>query len=496
MSRHDVRWRADHDKGVLLANFARRGWTRAADDSDWNLYWASPQGTKAIFSAESGIRLNDNQVVSHFPNHYELTRKDLMVKNIKRYRKELERTMLDRQEANTPAAAGSSGGGGLCGGVCGGGGSSSAAAQPVPDLDIIPTTFILPNDFSLFVEEYKKSPSLMWIMKPTSKSQGKGIFLINKLAQVKKWANSRAAQMVGRDAYVISRYINDPLLIGGKKFDLRIYVLVTSYRPLKVFVYRHGFARFTTVNYSNEAHDIDNDLMHLTNVAIQKHSDGYSLTHGGKWSMRNLRLYVEGTRGVDAANKLLADIGWTIVHSLKSCQNAMINDRHCFECYGYDIMIDSQLKPWLLEVNASPSLSTTTPTDRALKMALIGEVLDIVLPPSFFETGGASLARAASAVPTSRDASGNASGRRRSTADAPPAAPSDGASAEDGMAKSMYGEDRSAGGGFELLYDEAVELDAEKARRDAAGSSTGRGKQPPGRLGSAGARHSGMSHWT
>ena len=38
-----------------------------------------------IFGIDSGIRLNDNQIVNHFPNHYELTRKDLMVKNIKRY---------------------------------------------------------------------------------------------------------------------------------------------------------------------------------------------------------------------------------------------------------------------------------------------------------------------------------------------------------------------------------------------------------------------------
>ena len=481
-SRHEVRWRADHDKGVLLANFARRGWTRATDDSDWNLYWASPQGTKAIFSAESGVRLNDNQVVSHFPNHYELTRKDLMVKNLKRYRKELERTWLERNE--TPPAA--AGGGGNTAGLCGlWSAGSSAAQQHCPDLDIIPTTFILPNDFSLFVEEYKKSPNLMWIMKPTAKSQGKGIFLINKLAQVKKWANSRTAQMATRDAYVISRYIHDPLLIGGKKFDLRIYVLVTSYRPLKVYVYRHGFARFTTVNYSAEAHDIDNELMHLTNVAIQKHADGYSNTHGGKWSLRNLNLYVEGTRGAEAASKLMADIGWCIVHSLKACQNVLINDRHCFECYGYDVMVDTQLKPWLLEVNASPSLSTTTPTDKALKTALIGEVLDLVLPSSFFEHGGGGVnaQRAAAQAPAAVPQAAN---RRR-----PPAAPD---AAEDDAAPpstgGLYGADRSAGGGFEVLYDEAIELDAERARKEAAGEQAhGRpGRPPPSRVGSA-SRH-------
>lgn len=59
----------------------------------------------------------------------------------------------------------------------------------------------------------------------------------------------------------------------------------------------------------------------------------------------------------------------------------MANDRHCFECYGYDIIIDNNLKPWLVEVNASPSLTSTTVTDRILKYKLVDNILSVVLPP-------------------------------------------------------------------------------------------------------------------
>ena len=72
---------------------------------------------------------------------------------------------------------------------------------------------------------------------------------------------------------------------------------------------------------------------------------------------------------------------WFAGHSLKAVAPMMLSDPHCFECYGYDIIIDSNLKPWLIEVNASPSLSTTTNTDHFLKLNLIDAILNVVLPP-------------------------------------------------------------------------------------------------------------------
>ena len=61
------------------------------------------------------------------------------------------------------------------------------------------------------------------------------------ILQVKKWASSNvpAAMRPQTENYVVSRYIEDPLLIGGKKFDLRIYVVVLNYKPLQV---RHATA--------------------------------------------------------------------------------------------------------------------------------------------------------------------------------------------------------------------------------------------------------------
>ena len=55
-----------------------------------------------------------------------------------------------------------------------------------------------------------------------------------------------------------------------------MYVLVTCYKPLKVWAYKLGFSRFSNENYNSDMRELDNMYIHLTNVAIQKYSDKYS----------------------------------------------------------------------------------------------------------------------------------------------------------------------------------------------------------------------------
>eukprot|EP00514_Thraustochytrium_sp_LLF1b_P010005 CAMPEP_0184548688 /NCGR_PEP_ID=MMETSP0199_2-20130426/6352_1 /TAXON_ID=1112570 /ORGANISM="Thraustochytrium sp., Strain LLF1b" /LENGTH=396 /DNA_ID=CAMNT_0026943321 /DNA_START=231 /DNA_END=1417 /DNA_ORIENTATION=+ len=341
-----VRWKADFEKMCLLGCFDRRGWERCADhDNEWNVYWANTQSTRHLFSTESNYRLRDDQIINHFPNHFELTRKDLLVKNLKRYRKEVDKE------------------GSFC--------------------TFLPPTYVLPTDYSLFLEEFRRIPNSMWIMKPTGKARGVGIFLVTKLNQVRKWAS----RTNGQDVYVISRYIERPLLIGGRKFDLRCYVLVTSYRPLKAYFYEDGFARFCNEKYTVDAAERDNQYIHLTNVAIQKHNEDYNENHGGKWSLSNLRLYLNSMFGSAATQKLFHDLSQALLHSLKAVQHVIMNDKHCFECYGYDVLIDENLKPWLIEVNASPALTATTKTDRSLKHSLLHNIFNIVVPTDLPEDG-------------------------------------------------------------------------------------------------------------
>ena len=67
-----------------------------------------------------------------------------------------------------------------------------------------------------------------------------------------------------------------------------------------------------------------------------------------------------------------------IIRSLLAVQPIMIVDKRCFELYGYDVIIDENLKPWLLEVNASPSLTANTREDYTMKTEMLHGLLDIV----------------------------------------------------------------------------------------------------------------------
>lgn len=110
--------------------------------------------------------------------------------------------------------------------------------------DFIPETYVLPDEFGEFYSHFQKMKAAdknknIWIVKPANLSRGRGIYLIDDITEVNV-----------EDVSVISKYITNPLLINGHKFDLRIYVCVTSFDPLRIYVYKEGLARFASEEYS------------------------------------------------------------------------------------------------------------------------------------------------------------------------------------------------------------------------------------------------------
>lgn len=133
--------------------------------------------------------------------------------------------------------------------------------------NIMPLTFILPKEYVGFLESFSELEDLeglmnYWIMKPAAMSRGRGIEVINNISSV-----------IYGEPMVMQRYLKNPLLLNGYKFDMRIYVLVTSVNPLEMFIYNEGFGRFSTVPYNLDPNDKANKYIHLTNVSINKHNE-------------------------------------------------------------------------------------------------------------------------------------------------------------------------------------------------------------------------------
>ena len=107
------------------------------------------------------------------------------------------------------------------------------------------------------------------ICKPDHMSQGKGIFITNDLDQISL-----------EEPCVVQEYVNSPYLIDGLKFDIRLYVLVLSCDPLKIYLNKEGLVRFATepytaLNVNSGAEAMQNVYMHLTNYALNKGSASY-----------------------------------------------------------------------------------------------------------------------------------------------------------------------------------------------------------------------------
>ncbi|CAG9318241.1 TTLL5_3 [Blepharisma stoltei] len=303
------------------------------DSHDWNILWLGSSGQPYLYEG-----LNEYQKINHFPNSYEITRKDRMHINL----------------------------------------SAMIEKYGIEDFDFIPETYLLPDDFNSFYSQFQKDKHAKWIHKPCNSSQGKGIYLVESLSDIP-----------ADEPCVVSRYIQNPLLINQLKFDIRIYVLVTCFEPLRIYMFKEGLARFASEPYTPDSKG--NKYVHLTNYSVNKKNEKFIQNqdwkqddYGHKWSVSALCKHLEAagvdidllwSKIYDLIIKTIMSIETTVVDSVKQLA---VHRNNCFDLLGFDILIDSELKPWLLEVNLSPSLATDSPLDLFIKGNLVADTLNLV----------------------------------------------------------------------------------------------------------------------
>jgi tubulin polyglutamylase TTLL6/13 len=153
---------------------------------------------------------------------------------------------------------------------------------------------------------------------------------------------------------------------------------VTSLDPLKVFIYKEGMARFATQKYDLSVKDNYGDqFMHLTNYAINKENKEYkkgsSAETGHKKTLEDIWAQLrEDGLDVDSIKleveaivvKTIMSVRTDLLHNYRTCQPSDLEGDMCFEILGFDIFIDKNGKPWLIEVNLSPSFYTDSEFDK------------------------------------------------------------------------------------------------------------------------------------
>lgn len=330
-----LKWRLSTITPLLVRRtLVNSGYRMVKKSPEWCGTWGKHMKSLAFKS------VRESQKVNHFPGTFQIGRKDRLWRNLSR--------MIIKHGRK--------------------------------EFGFVPRTYVLPQDFRGFRQAWEKTGGReKWIVKPPAAARGTGIRVVHRWSQIPK-----------KRPVIVQQYLSKPKLIGGAKFDLRLYVLVTSFNPLRIYLYPDGLVRFASVKYVDDINYLSDRFMHLTNYSINKSNATYTSNddadqcRGHKWTVKTLWSYLREKENVDV-DKLWASMKDIVVKTMISAESSIncltranVSSRYCcYELFGVDILLDDNLKPWLLEVNISPSLQSSSPLDIAVKAPLIQSVFNI-----------------------------------------------------------------------------------------------------------------------
>lgn len=287
------------------------GW-EAGGDQEWDAGWVTGMPDPAQFRRVSPARR-----LNHFPGNAALTVKSRLHASLSTLRERI---------------------------VASHGADSDAASR----LAFFPHAWVMPHDYHALQEAALANPEQRWILKPTNASKGKGVRVLRDAGEAP----------LAQD-WMVQEYLDRPHTIRGHKYVLRLYVLISSLEPLRVYLYRQGFAKLASEPWDPE--DADNPYSQLTNPDINALNDRAEVPV----EFIDLERYRAWLRdqGHDD-DRLFARIHDLVALTAISAVDAMrhrtvevgADPRGCYELLGLDCLVDDALTPWILECNLSPSL--------------------------------------------------------------------------------------------------------------------------------------------
>ncbi len=245
-----------------------------------------------------------------------------------------------------------------------------------------PRTYVLPRDYETFQREAAAGAGgTLWIMKPTALYGGQGMRIVEDPAAVPCEAG-----------YVVQEYLADPHLVKGRKAHLRLYMLITSIRPMRAYLWNDGLVRIAPEAYRPEAGWLERQAMHITNTALHKgHPDLELADHASKedegnvWTQRAFMRHVESEGGdAEAIRARLRDLAARLIkvieHSGLFARQAEAPMPRAYppKFIGMDVMLDADMKPWLLECQRMPG-QTGTPVVEGVNGRLFSTMFEMMV---------------------------------------------------------------------------------------------------------------------